>query len=89
MIPEPDRPGQRESRVGDRLIGLGLMLASLVGFGLVYLLWLVGPLTPPAPRGLPPGLVPMLNPLSCLVPTAAIGCCALFLLGLRRLLFPD
>jgi hypothetical protein len=89
MIPESNLPGPGESRMGDRLIGLALMLLSLLGFGLVYLLWLVGPLTPPAPRGLPPGLLPMLSPLACLVPAAAIGCCALFLLGLRRLLFPD
>jgi|GraSoiStandDraft_4_1057263.scaffolds.fasta_scaffold2791408_1 hypothetical protein len=89
MIPESDRPGGGDSRLGDRLIGLALMLASLLGFGLVYLLWLVGPLMPPAPRGLPPGMLPMLSPLSCLVPGAAIGCCALFVLGLRRLLFPE
>jgi hypothetical protein len=89
MIPEPDQSRRYDPKWGDRLLGLLLMLGSLVGFGLVYLVWLVGPLTPPAPRGLPPGLMPMLNPIACLVPAGALGCCALFAIGLRRLLFPE
>jgi hypothetical protein len=89
MTPDPHQQARRELRRAERLVGLVLILASVAGFGLVYLLWWIGPLSPPAPRGLPPGLVPMLNPVSCLIPGAAIGSCILFLLGVRRLLFPD
>ena len=43
MTPD-DQPsvGFRDS-LGDRLIGLALIVGGLLGFGLVYLLWLYAP----------------------------------------------
>jgi hypothetical protein len=84
-----ERPGWRRARVQERLTGLAIILAGVVGFGLVYLLWRYPPPTLPAPAGLPPGLLPIASPLNCMLPTVAIGSCALVLIGLRRLVLPN
>jgi hypothetical protein len=74
---------------GERLVGLGLIALGMIGFGLVYLFWKIGPLMPAAPANMPRGLMPMLSPIACMVPMISLGSCGLVLLGLRRLLFPD
>ena len=89
MTPDPQEEARRDYVRGERLSGLLLIGLSVLGFGLVYLVWRVGPLVPPTPPGLPPGLMPMLSPISCLVPAGAIGSSILLLLGLRKLLFPE
>lgn len=72
-----------------RLVGLGLIALGFVGFGLVYLLWRYAPAAMPAPPGMPAPLLPLLSPLNCVVPLAAILAALLVLLGLQRLLNPD
>ena len=82
----PDEPRGGHSSAGDRLIGLGLILVGLLGFGVVYLLWQYAPATMPAPPGLPRGLLPIASPLNCFLPITAIGSSLLVLIGLKRLI---
>ena len=89
MGPDQDHDRYRESVRQERLVGVGLIALSFLGFGLVYVLLRVGPLMPTTPPGLPPGLIPMLSPLQCLVPATVLGSGALLLIGLRRLFFPE
>lgn len=89
MTPDPDHEGRFDPRWGERLVGLGLILFGVIGFGLVYLMWRFGPLLSPTAPGLPRGAFPILTPISCLAPVTAIGSCGLVLVGLRRLLFPE
>lgn len=87
MIPrdEPPRGGFRAS-LGDRLIGLALIFGGLLGFGAVYLLSLYAPASMPAPPGLPRSVLPIISPMTCLLPITAIGSCLLVLIGLKRLI---
>lgn len=72
--------------VGDRLIGLGLILAGLIGFGAVYLMWHFAPASMPVPPGLPRNLLPLASPLNCILPITAVGSSLLVLIGLKRLM---
>jgi hypothetical protein len=85
--PDPDHNDRFDPQWQERLVGLGLILFGVLGFGLVYLMWKFGPLLSPTAPGLPK--FPILTPISCLVPVTAIGSCGLVLVGLRRLLFPE
>ncbi len=85
MIP-PDEPHGVSATAGDRLIGLGLIVVGVLGFGLVYLLWQYAPASMPAPPGLPRGLLPIASPLNCFLPITAIGSSLLVLVGLKRLI---
>jgi hypothetical protein len=89
VTPRDDPPGSRRGDVEDRLIGLALMLVGVLGFGLVYLMWLYAPASMPAPPGLPRNLLPIASPLNCILPITAIGSSLMVLLGLRRLIFPE
>ena len=86
---DQDHDRYRESFRQERLVGVGLIALSVLGFGLVHLLLRLGPLMPTPPPGLPAGLVPMLSPLQCLVPATVLGSGALLMIGLRRLFFPE
>jgi hypothetical protein len=85
MTPRDDPPGGFRASLGDRLIGLALILGGLLGFGAVYLLWLYAPASMPAPPGLPRSVLPIASPMSCLLPITAIGSSLLVLIGLKRL----
>jgi hypothetical protein len=85
MIPS-DEPRGGSGSGGDRLIGLGIILVGLLGFGVVYLLWQYAPAAMPAPPGLPRGLLPLASPLNCMLPITAIGSSLLVLIGLKRLI---
>jgi hypothetical protein len=82
----PDGPRRSSPSGEDRLIGLGLILAGLIGFGAVYLLWQFAPAAMPAPPGLPRGLLPLASPLNCILPITAVGSSLLVLIGLKRLI---
>jgi hypothetical protein len=82
----PDEPRGGHHSIGDRLIGLGLILIGLIGFGGVYLLWQFAPATMPVPPGLPRGLLPIASPLNCILPVTAVGCSLLVMIGLKRLI---
>jgi hypothetical protein len=86
MIPPDDPRGGGQHSLGDRLIGLGLILGGLVGFGAVYLLWQYAPASMPAPPGLPRGLLPIISPLNCILPITAVGSSLLVMIGLKRLI---
>jgi hypothetical protein len=73
----------------DRLIGLALIIGGVLGFGVVYVLWLHAPPAMPAPPGLPRNLLPLASPLNCMLPIAAVGSRLLVLLGLKKLVFGD
>lgn len=85
MIP-PDEPRGGSSSAGDRLIGLGLIVVGLLGFGVVYLLWQYAPAAMPVPPGLPRGLLPLASPLNCVLPITAVGSSLLVMIGLKRLI---
>jgi hypothetical protein len=89
MTPGDEIPGGSHSTAGERLTGLGLILLGLLGFGVVYLLWLYAPASMPAPPGIPRNLLPLASPLNCLLPITAVGSSLLVLLGLKRLILPD
>lgn len=82
----PDGSRGSFSSLGDRLIGLGLIVVGLVGFGVVFLLWRYAPEAMPAPPGLPRGLLPIVSPLNCILPVTAVGCSLLVMIGLKRLI---
>ena len=75
-----------------RLVGLALIGLGFGGMGLVYVMWRFGA-SPAYPLPLPPGmrgdLVPIVSPLSCIVPLTAVASILLILEGLRRLVLPD
>jgi hypothetical protein len=77
--------------VAERLRGLLLILLGCVSLMLVYLAqqhgWLQ--LRPPTPPGARPELLPVITPLSCVLPMAAIGALGLCLAGLQKLLGGD
>src|SRR5207248_9386594 len=77
--------------VAERLRGLLLILLGCASLMLVYLAqqngWLQ--VRPPTPPGARPGLLPVITPLSCVLPMAAIGALGLFLAGLQKLLGGD
>ena len=81
-----DRPTGGSSSAGDRLRGLGLILLGVLGFGVVYLLWLFAPAAMPVPPGLPRNLLPLASPLNCILPITAIGASLLVLIGLKQLI---
>jgi hypothetical protein len=82
-------PGWDRANAGERLIGLGLILLGLLGFGLVYLMWRYVPAMTPVPAGIPRDLLPISSPLNCILPITAIGASLLVLVGLKRLIVPD
>jgi hypothetical protein len=87
VTPRDEPPGgDFRASLGDRLIGLALILGGLIGFGAVYLLWLYAPAAMPAPPGLPRGVLPIASPLNCMLPVTAIGSSLLVLIGLKRLI---
>lgn len=77
----------------ERLVGLLLIAAGLASMGVVYWFWQhrteIIPQPPVPPPGLPRGMMPMLSPLDCVVPIAALGATALTIEGFRRLVSPD
>jgi hypothetical protein len=85
--PDPDHNEGIGLQWQERLVGLGLILAGVIGFGLVYLMWKFSPLLSPRAPGMP--AFPILSPISCLVPVTAIGSCGLVLVGLRKLILAD
>lgn len=89
MAPNDDRLDGLSGSAQERLIGLLLIVGGIVGFGVVYLLWLFAPAAIPAPPGLPRNLLPLTSPLNCMLPVTAIGSSLLVLLGLRKLIVGD
>ena len=89
MAPDDDRSQGLSGSAQERLIGLLLILGGVVGFGVVYLLWLYAPATIPAPPGLPRNLLPLTSPLNCVLPVTVIGSGLLVLIGLRKLIVGD
>ena len=89
MTPGDPPPGGRQLNAEERLIGVALILGGVVGFGLVYLMWMFAPASMPVPPGLPRNLLPIASPLNCILPITAIGSSLLVLIGLRRLIFPE
>jgi hypothetical protein len=89
MAPDDDRSQGLSGSAQERLIGLLLILGGVVGFGVVYLLWLVAPAAMPAPPGLPRDLLPLTSPLNCVLPVTVIGSGLLVLVGLRKLIVGD
>ena len=85
---------RRKFELGERLVGLGLLLVGLFGLGLVYVIYQSGGLPgAPAPPPPPPGLKglnvpPLISVTNCLVPGIAIGSTGLIMVGLRRMFDP-
>jgi len=86
VSPRNPPPGGFRQSLGDRLVGLWLILGGVLGFGLVYLMWKFAPASMPVPPGMPTGLLPIASPLNCVLPVTAIGSSLLVLLGLKRLI---
>ena len=89
MAPNDDRFEGLSNSAQERLIGLLLILAGVVGFGVVYLLWLYAPASIPAPPGLPRNLLPLTSPLNCILPVTVIGSGCLILIGLKKVIVGD
>jgi len=89
MAPNDDRFDGLSNSAQERLIGLLLILAGVVGFGVVYLLWLYAPASIPAPPGLPRNLLPLTSPLNCILPVTVIGSGFLILIGLKKVIVGD
>ena len=86
MAPHDDPSQGLSGSTQERLIGLLLILGGVVGFGAVYLIWLVAPASIPAPPGLPRNLLPLTSPINCILPVTVIGSGLLVLLGLRKVI---
>lgn len=89
MAPNEDPSGGLSGSAQERLIGLLLILGGVVGFGVVYLLWLYAPAAMPVPPGLPRNLLPLVSPLNCILPVTVIGSGLLILFGLKKLIVGD
>ena len=89
MAPNDDLTRGLSGGAQERLIGLLLILGGVVGFGVVYLLWLYAPASIPAPPGLPLNLLPLTSPLNCVLPATVIGSGLLVLIGLRKLIIGE
>ena len=89
MAPDDDRFEGLSNSAQERLIGLLLIVGGVVGFGVVYLLWLYAPATIPAPPGLPRNLLPLTSPLNCILPITVIGSGLLVLIGFKKLIVGD
>ncbi len=77
---------------GERLLGLLLVLLGCGAMALIVLAQRAGwfqPVHVPLPAGARSAPLPILTPLSCLLPLASLGALALCLLGLYKLLAPD
>jgi hypothetical protein len=85
VTPHDESRNSFQDSLGERLIGLGMILGGLLGFGLVYLMWRFAPAAMPVPAGLPRDLLPIASPLNCVLPIVAIGSSLLVMLGLKRL----
>jgi hypothetical protein len=85
--PEREPGGSLTEAIQERLIGVTLIVGGVVGFGAVVLLSRYLPANAVAPSGMPRDLLPLLSPITCLVPISAIGACMLVLIGLRKLIF--
>ena len=77
--------------LAERLQGLLLILVGCTLMLLLYLAQQSGWLQarPPIPAGVRPDLLPVVTPLSCLLPLASLGAVGLCLVGIRKLLTPD
>ena len=89
MDPRNEPSGGMSEGTQERLIGLGLIVCGLVGFGVVYLLWLFAPATMPVPPGTPRNLLPLASPLNCILPVTVVGSGLLVVLGLRKLILAE
>jgi hypothetical protein len=86
MSPSDEPPSGLSDAAQERLIGLALIACGVLGFGVMFLLWRYAPAVP-APPGLPRTLLPLLSPLTCMLPVSGIGAGLLVLFGLRKLIF--
>jgi hypothetical protein len=76
----------------ERLQGLLLILAGCLCLTLIYLAQQNGWLQqarPPTPPGVHPELLPVITPLSCVLPMAAMGALGLCFAGAKKLVAPD
>ena len=89
MAPNDDPSEGLSGGAQERLIGLLLIVGGVVGFGIVYLLWLYAPAAMPVPPGLPRNLLPLVSPLNCILPVTVIGSGLLVLIGLKKLVVGD
>ena len=75
----------------ERLQGLLMILAGCAAMVLIWFAqqngWLQ--VRPPTPPGVRPELLPVVTPLSCILPMAAIGALGLCVVGVRRIVMPD
>jgi hypothetical protein len=86
MSPPDEPPSGLSDAAQERLIGLALIACGVLGFGVMFLLWRYAPAAVPAPPGLPQTLLPLLSPLTCMLPVSAIGAGLLVVVGLRKLI---
>ena len=89
MTPDEQPRDSFQDSLGERLIGLGMILGGVLGLGLVYLMWRFAPASMPVPPGLPRDLLPIASPLNCILPIVAIGSSLLVLFGLKRLVIGE
>jgi hypothetical protein len=78
--------------LADRLQGLLLILAGCACLSLIYLAQQNGWLhqaRPPTPPGVSPDLLPVITPISCILPMAALGALGLCFAGAKKLIAPD
>lgn len=76
----------------ERLTGLVLIVVGLASMAVLF--WMFQNrgrffVAPPPPPGMPGTMLPIVSPLDCMMPFAALGAVATVLEGFRRLLFPD
>jgi hypothetical protein len=89
MLPRDERPGGLSGSAQERLLGLGLIVCGLAGFGVVYLLWRYAPASMPTPPGLPSNLLPLASPINCVLPVSLVTSSLLVLIGFRKLILGD
>ena len=86
MSPSDEPPSGLSDAAQERLIGLALIACGVLGFGVVFLLWRYAPAAMSAPPGLPRTLLPLLSPLTCMLPVTGLGAGLLVVVGLRKLI---
>jgi hypothetical protein len=89
MPPHDDRPGGLSGSAQERLLGLGLIVCGIAGFGVIYLMWRYAPASMPTPPGLPRNLLPLVSPLNCILPVSLVTSSLLVLIGFRKLILGD
>jgi hypothetical protein len=78
--------------LGERLQGLLLILVGCASMVLIYFAQQAGwfqQARPPTPPGIRPEFLPVITPLSCVLPMAALGALGLCFIGFKRLVAPD